>query len=310
MTLPETLARRGIRFRLAGLKLHMNCIFCESRGKPTDTKMRLCIHLGDGWGKCLHCGWKHRYAALPVLKQLGIQTAIEGMRLAPVSETSARVTLPDDFQCLATVEDGDDLEEAACQYVLSRGISRKQIRENNIGVSLTGRFAYRIIFPIYDNKTLVGMNARIFAGTRTPKYLLSKGEKYLYNFRPEAETTVFSEGVIKSLRIARVTKYGSAALLGHNLTDKQLEQIINSACKHVILYSDPDFVGRQGVVHIADKLIEHWKGRVSLVSPVPGPADEVPFRKLRSVLANNVVPYDVEASGIRRKFLLDSGTKN
>jgi hypothetical protein len=253
--------------------------------------MRLCIHLKEGWGRCLHCDWKHRYGAGPLLKQLGIAAAsVEGISQAPAAETEP-VVLPEDFQCLDSVTEDDDLEYTAKHYIQFRGVSRKQIRESNIGVSLTGRYAYRIIFPVYADKVLVGINARIFAGNRTPKYLLSKGEKYLYNFRPEDETVILSEGVIKSLRIARVTEFGSAALLGHSLTDKQMEQIIGSRCKHVILYPDPDSAGMQGVIRVADKLIDHWTGSVSLISPVPGPADELRFGELRHTLTANIIPY-------------------
>ena len=148
--------------------------------------------------------------------------------------------------------------------------------------------AYRIIFPVYVGNRLVGLNGRDFTGSRTPKYLLTEGDKYLYRFDPEADTVILSEGVIKALRLARVTTYCSAALLGHALTDVQSEQIRTSKCRHVILYPDPDPAGLRGVCRIADILCARWNGQVSLVWPVPGPADEVPFAVLRKLLLTNV----------------------
>jgi Toprim domain-containing protein len=290
VTLSEVLTRRGIRFRQSAgdrNKLHVNCCFCQSQGKPADTKQRLCIHSKDGWGKCVSCGWKNRYAIAPVLKQLGIVADVEGAERVHESKQEL-VTLPEDFQLLTKVF--DDLDRTAKQYILKRGITEEQIKENKIGVSYTGRYAYRIIFPIYVDKKLQGINARTFMD-RAPKYLMSRGEKYIYRFDPNAVTCIFSEGVIKALRIDRVTEFGSSALLGHDLTSKQLEQIQNSSCKHVILYPDPDKVGKQGVIKIADKLKENCKVKISVVWPIPGPADEIPLKDLQAVLTQNLIPF-------------------
>jgi DNA primase len=158
------------------------------------------------------------------------------------------------------------------------------------------------VFPIYRDKALLGFNTRDFTSRQTPKYLISKGLiKPLYNFDAKSETVILSEGIIKALRIAQVTNFNSAALLGHDLTDLQLEQIQASQCQHVILYPDLDMVGRRGALCIADKLSEHWNGSVSFVWPISGPADDVALPILKSDISNNRIPY----SGITRcKILL------
>ena len=302
MTLSDLLTRRGIRFRVSGGKIHINCPFCTSRGKPEDTKQRLAIHTKLGWTRCMHCDWSHRYGVKPLLKQLGIVAEITGVKVQEDVKHQEIIRLPEDFQLLTHVS--DDLDKQARKYVLNRGITSEQIEAHQIGVSYVGRFAYRIIFPIYQEHTLVGVNGRDFTGRQKPKYLLTEHiVKPLYNFNPRSETVVFSEGVIKALRIAQVVNkhFNSVSVLGHDLTDLQLEQIQSSQCQHVIIYPDLDIVGRRGALHIADKLSELWHGKVSFVWPVPGAADDVPLPELASVLTGNIIKY----SGVTRcKILL------
>lgn len=295
MTLADALTRRGVRFRVSGGKIHLNCPFCPSRGKPDDFKMRLAVDAKIGWGRCMHCDWKHRYAVKTLLKQLGINAEITGTETQSYVEEKTVVRLPEDFQVLTKVS--EDLERQARKYVLSRGITSEQIRECHIGASYSGRYGYRIVFPIYNGKELLGFNSRDFTGKKTPKYLISKGLiKPLYHFDPNASSVILSEGIIKALRIAQVTDMNSASLLGHNLTDLQLEQIQASQCQHIVLYPDPDTVGRRGMLSVADKLNENWRGRVSFIWPIPGLADEIPLVDLKHSLVENCIKY----SGITR----------
>jgi hypothetical protein len=258
------------------------------------------VHTTQQWGRCFNgkCNWKHRYAIVPVLKQLGISAEVTGVEKAPDSGNFERVEFPKDFQVLTRVY--DDLDCQAKKYILDRGITEEQIRENRIGVSYGGRYAYRILFPVFVDKELKAINARTFTDS-TPKYLNSRGEKYLFRFDPKQEVTILSEGAIKALRIAQVTDSGSASLLGHDLTDIQLQQISESSCKHLVLYPDPDSVGRKGTVHVAEKLVERWKNPVSIVWPVRLPADEAPLEELQALITNNLVPY---TWGTRARLLL------
>lgn len=298
MTLPQALLKRGIRLRVTSeWKVHLNCPFCVERGKPVDTKQRLCIHTRERWGKCVHCGWKSRNAAFPVLRQLGILDHVEGFDREESKGETPPPELPSDFSVLTRVY--DDLDKQARDYLLKRGVTHSQIAECKIGVSYSGRFAYRILFPVWKGSELRGINARSFTDTAGPKYLLNAGEKYLFHFDPDRATTVLSEGCFKALRIARVTEWGSAALLGHDLTDKQLEQIKSSKCERIVLYPDIDDVGRRGFLHVADKLAENWSGEVLFVWPVKLPADDAPLEDLRELLTNPL-SYSLE---VRRSVL-------
>ena len=285
MTFLQALQRRGISFRVHGVnsdKVSFNCPFCQ------DTKKRLCVSLKLGWSRCLHCDWSRRYGVKAILHELNISEEVSGSE--PTVEKQIFIPrLPEDFQRLTKTS--DELDRNARRYLLKRGITALQIREKRIGVTFTGKFRYRIIFPIYEGKQLRGINARDFTDTQKPKYLNSKGDKYLFNFNPEAETVILSEGVIKALRIEQVTEFCSASLLGHDLTESQLLQLQKSKCKHVIIYPDPDSVGKRGAVKVADSLLERWSGKVSFVHPVTEPADDIQLDKLRSLLDNSLIRF-------------------
>ena len=295
MTLADVLTRRGVRFRMSGDKLHLNCPWCLSRGKPADTKMRCCIHTKYGWGKCLHCDWTRRTAIVAVLRQLGINDAVSGAARHTESPEAERVALPADFMPLDASCDGR--ERMAWNYITRRGITPELIETYSIGVSWTRPWQYRVMFPVYADGDLKCINARDFTGHGKPKYLLSRGDKWLAYFDPLSTFCVLSEGVIKALRIGQCLiddectdePACSAALLGHDLTDIQITQIIESNCRTVVLWPDMDLVGRRGFIGIADKLKERWHGEVSVVWPLPGPADDVPLRTIRQALTNIVL---------------------
>ena len=315
MNFAQALIYKGVKFKESGDgRTHIHCPFCIDRGKGEDTGFRLCVHAIQGWGRCLRCDWKHRYAILPVLKQLGMMDdEVEiGASALPPAEPPEPLRLPRDFIRLTSPV--DDLDDRALRYVLKRGITHDQVRRHKIGVSYFGRYAYRIIFPLYVDGKLRGINARDFTGLKEPKYLLSRGEKYLYNFNPKAETVILSEGVIKALRIEQVTHACSASLLGHNLTDTQFRQLKESACRHTIIYPDPlyfasthdtsrisEVASRKGVMEIADRLTEDWTGKVSIVHPVKQPADDAPLPDIKHNLQNLVTEY---GPATRTKLLL------
>ena len=195
--------------------------------------------------------------------------------------------LPKDFQPLDRPM--DDMDRMARRYLVGRGVTAGQIERHGIGCSFGGRYAYRIIFPIWWGNALKMLVCRTFAGGE-PRYLNSRGDKWLYGFNPAEETVVLSEGVFKALRIATATGLGSAALLGHNITPVQLGQLKASSCRKVILWPDPDMAGRLGAVKVADKLMDEWGGDIQVVWPVANPADEMPLKDI-AVVANMARRY-------------------
>lgn len=306
MNFLDALNRSRIRFRRSGGSTndaYLCCPFCRStRGVP-DTEFRLSVNILTGAGHCWHagCGFKSRHAVFAILKELHVDGAfqIEGEEQEPVQQEPIR--LPADFQMLNHAS--DDLDRIALNYLLNRGVTRMQIESNHVGVSYCGRYRYRIVFPVEEGKSLRGIVARDFTGEQTPKYLNSPGDKYMWGFQPDVDTVVLVEGIIKAMRIRTATGQHTAALLGHALVPAQRKQLESSKCQHVVLWPDPDRVGRQGVCKIADDLIGSWPGKVSVVWPVSKPADDMTIPELQSAW-ELVVPY---GWGIDQMICLDTG---
>ena len=288
MTFLDILSRSRIPFHRTGDEVQLCCPFCESqRGEP-DTRFCFSINIRKDVGHCWHadCNYKSRHATAAILRQLRIEASCDRAVDAEEILVEEQVTLPNDFQVL-TAASTDELDQRAYGYLVQRGITPTQITRRKIGVSYCGRYAYRIIVPVWVHGKLKGIVARDFTGRQKPKYLNSRGDKYLYGFDPEQTTCVLVEGVFKALRIERTGKR-AAALLGHSLTPTQLTQLRDSQCRRVILFPDPDKVGRKGVVTIADQLREEWQGEIQVVWPVTVPADEMRLAALAAVTAH---PY-------------------
>jgi len=261
----------------------LKCPFCPEHGNPDDPRFLLAINTATGAGHCWHvgCGFKSRRAVFLTMEKLRRFSPMEASELeAGAPKKLEPVHLPKDFLPLAN-SSSDDLDQLALSYVLSRGVTQAQVRQKHIGVSYQGRYAYRILFPVYSTRKLVGIVARDFTGTHTPKYLNSPGDKWLYNFDPMAEVVMLAEGIIKALRLEQVYNYNCCALLGHSITEIQLTQLREGKCKKIVLFPDPDRAGREGFVKVADKLSEEIRqADVHVIWPVSQPADEMPLKEL------------------------------
>lgn len=272
MTFEEALTRNHVRYKRSGAELQICCLFCHEHGETVDTRFRLWINTGTGAGICYNCRWRSRHAIAAVLRRLKVVDTVQET-LTGEEVVKEPVVLPKDFTLL---RNSDDIDCSAIRYLTKRGVTADQIKRKRIGISYTGKLAYRIVFPVFAQGKLVGYTARAFLSDKPPKYLHSTGSKYLYNFDPKRTTAVLSEGVFKALRLEQaVTGATSAALLGHSLTPIQMEQLRDSAVEEIILYPDPDGAGRMGMFGIGEELITTLKRKVKIVWPVAFPADDL-----------------------------------
>jgi len=284
MTLREVLVRKGIRFFDApNNHISVCCLFCTEMGDSPDERFRLSINLTNGKCICFNCGFKSQSGFRRILYKLRVSGEIMGETTEP-TEQERVVALPDDFQCLSMI--ASDLDEMALKYLRGRGITPRQIRQKNIGISLIGRLAYRIVFPVTYQEELIGVVARDFTKHQEPKYLNSLGRKGLYNVGGYARRVILSEGVFKVLRIERLgTGFASCGLLGRDITDYQIEQLKEMGCKEIVLWPDPDKPGRQGAAKIGARLSEEGF-HVGIVWPLKQAADEEPLDSMEDTWQN------------------------
>jgi len=282
MTIRELLTFRGVRWRRGATPGEINvcCPFCGEK------RFRLGINIERRIGHCFNCDWKSRNAIRLLLRQLNLgDVTISGGDLQEEETGKKELDLPEGFFLLSEIskDDGSPFYDPR-RYLLRRGVSANQIRVHFLGATLLGRFSYRIVIPVHYRRELKGIVARTWLDAE-PKYLNSSGEKALYNLKEKTagQKLVLSEGCFKALAIeAAMPGVCSCAVLGHSITDGQIEQIHDAGFREVIIFSDPDAAGIRGTLMIAEKLLEHCIFP-NIIYPIPeAQADELSPTTIRA----------------------------
>ncbi len=275
MNLKAALRQKGIQFQQGNdaNEIRICCLFCEERGFTKDFRFRLGINVATSKGRCFNCNWASRKA----VASLAYKLKVDGI-VADNSKKEEKIIehkLPEDFEQV-DFDSKDYWHKKALKYLKSRRITAEQIIEHEIGFSLIGKYAHRIVFPVYVKGKLEGIVARSM-GKDEPRYLNSEGRKAIYNY-PEDKfsrlsTVVVTEGIIKSLNIEAIFPgIASIAILGHTLTEYQESVLFNKQIGRLIMWPDPDYQGTSGFLDLAARF-NNIKAPVSL--PWPRPTKQV-----------------------------------
>jgi hypothetical protein len=252
----DALSRRGILFRRNVSKpseITICCLFCG------DSRFRLGINFAKNVGHCFNCSWKSREVLEDISEALTLGVLHAGqddLGLGEVEKRSIpRPSLPEDFVLLSEPP-SDSLARRALNYLLNRKVEPWQIKRKKIGVSFIGRYAYRIVFPVYHGRELKGLVARDFTDMQEPKYLNSAGARAIYGVRVEKKCrAVLCEGIFDCLALERALPtedYDVLALLGHTISELQQEQL--TGYEEIVLWPDADVPGVKGFLDIAKQL--------------------------------------------------------
>lgn len=258
------------------------CMFCEQRGHGPDRKFRLGINIATGQAHCFKCGWKTGDIYRLIAKATG-QRVSQPYKRKPQANEEVDPELPEGFQLIWTGDkqlDTGIIRRRAVDYLLRRGVTRDQARRHKIGFCGTGRYAFRVVFPVYDGKKLLTFIGRDFTGKAEPRFLNLRGAKPLYNLEAlhRVEGTclvVLYEGVFKVL--AGELAYPTAvhmATLGSSISDMQLASL-SKAVAEVVLFPDPNKAGLDGFLKVGHALQAKQFQRLSVAWPLPSrEADE------------------------------------
>lgn len=147
-------------------RMRANCPFCPQRVGKEDHRRSLRVWAGSGWYSCFRCGVKG-YADGRQMQEFGAKEARRS------NETPGP---PPGFYELATHLGADSLR-AAEAHVLGprpggRGLPLDVVREAHVGACVFGRYADRVVVPIFgDEGAWVGFAARDLTGRSAVKYL-------------------------------------------------------------------------------------------------------------------------------------------
>jgi hypothetical protein len=308
-------------------EIYLCCPFCVEEGEPdTDTRFRLGVNVTDFRMHCYNCkkaansdDGSHASYTIRELRralELGMFEAAAA-RKKKKKYIKGDVKLPEDFELVDTLDRHDKLERRAWKLVREKGITKKQIREKEIGYSMVDRFyKYRILIPVMYKGKLMGVVGRDFSGRsektkKCPKYKNSIGKKSCYNVpKKRARKAILIEGCFDALAVERAfeghRKVDSIGSLGDSLTPYQVAQLVKY--EEIALWPDPDRAGVLGFLKMAKPL---WgKVKLSLVIPKfkegefadSRDPDELPKSTIRKRYSRRIAIGDLEMTITRWKL--------
>lgn len=217
--------------------------------------------------------------------------------------------LPEGFEFFFPYLKGH-IRSRGMDYLHGRGVTNAQVRQHRVGFAAVGRYAYRVIFPIYDSKRLMTFIGRDFSGQQDPKFLNRRGAKPLWNSEKLGRfpgcTVVLYEGIFKALAgeraipdelddrpVAVANAVVHAATLGSHITDLQLSQLSPRVISEIILFPDPDRAGLDGFLKVGRALVSRHYKRLSVAWPLPQQeADDMDPAELAECI-NNRQPFNI-----------------
>ncbi len=266
-------------------EIRVCCPFCVQNGQGPDLRFRLGINMRTGQAHCFNCEWKTGDIYKLLARASGVPVRVnDDYYEARDKKKEARV-LPETYSFLGNAPAYESvLGGRATKYLLSRGVSLTQIRKHNIGYCYSGRYSYRVIFPIRRRGKLVTYVARDFTGKQEPRFLNMPGEKPLWNVEElehvarwkEMCNVVLYEGIFKALAgEAALSTLVHVATLGSHMTELQLRDLSPKWVREVTLFPDPNSVGLDGFLEVGHTLVGRGIS-VSVVQPFPfSEADEM-----------------------------------
>lgn len=302
VTFEQLLDAKGIK-HFPGSKageVNVCCPFCN------ETRFRLGVNVISGKAKCFNCDWGSKLNSISkVLAELRIKGESDEQPKQVVEEDYVEINLPEEYERVLPIPRGGDFHRTVQEYLHGRGMNDEQIRKKRVGLCLTGRYAFRIVFPVVTQGELCGFVTRDFTQRQDKPYLNSVGKKALYNLhRKKKDTALLVEGILKCLAAERVLgdEIDCLAVLGKSITDEQIELL--KGYKHIIILPDNDGPGLRGALRMAGKLMEAgFKVSISRLSKKFKDCDEAYMSgniKTIRLVPNNARPMsDLLVSKIR-----------
>jgi hypothetical protein len=189
----------------------------------------------------------------------------------------------------------------ARDYVLSRGITAEQVATWDIGYSLMGRLAGRIVFPIVDSSgRLANYAARTFVNDETrylaadelegPELAAMLGERFWPVITRSARTVVCFEGAVSGLALERAMRRAGlsaelAGLQGSDVANPRRAARL-ATFGRVVCATDPDAAGERAY----EEIVAMVGGKTEVVRlryPSERDAADTPEADLASALAKS-----------------------
>ena len=231
-------------------QMSFDCPSCAEMGKGHG-KHKLSVNYIKNKYRCWVCGHDNnmhgdvpnlikRYGTKSNLKDYELVNPNAFYRKKDINLIPTKVKLPKEFIKLTNSNSDKPYFNDAYIYLKRRGINDDMIKNYNLGYCYKGKYAFRIIFPSYDEfGDLNFFVGRAWASFKSPKYLNPTAEKQLIIFNEhkiEWDSTIYLvEGSFDHLVIPN-----SIPLLGKNISQKLRDLLYNKAKGKIIILLDED----------------------------------------------------------------------
>ena len=238
-----------------GDEIIVDCPICY------DTKKHLYINIVKKVVHCFRCGYsatvkrflRENNLLIGPPENFDILDVLDSgfVSLVKRENEQKNVSLPE-FMDVLDFEDASWLGRIAVQYLKSRGVTDGQIRRHKIGYCYSGKYAGRIIVPIFMFGELVYWIARIIEHPTVRLQVAKHPDRkvlnpsvskrsilFNYDTAKLSDEVVVCEGVFDALAIENVGQ-SAVALLGKEMTDEQAMLLTALNCEKITVCLDAD----------------------------------------------------------------------
>ncbi len=281
MTYLDALAEHGLDpiETSGGSQLAMQCPLCQSNNR------KLYVNAKTGAWLCFVCdesGGPYRLfrevLELDHFQAMRLRQKIDGHDNQPkvlyppetkIAEAPQGIKMPPEIHLLT--DPAAPGQEIFWRYLAHRGVSPRDVERYRMGFALRGRYAYRLIIPVYSERVMWTFVARALFDSE-PKVLYLEGSQTshaLFNIDNIKTSVVFLvEGVFDALKVGDQ----AVASLGTNLSAYQRDLLRRKGVTIIFVLWDGDEPGRHGAARIADQLrAARFDVRVALLPPGQDP---------------------------------------
>ncbi len=252
----EYIKENCLNSTLASREIRLNCPSCD------DYNYHLYYNQVKGAYHCFKCGFSGYLKVNDDFKEEVIEK--KGKKI---------FNLPDGCLPLFEKNKGGKKRKKAMEYILSRGLTSKDIYTYDIHYGAFGELNDRVVFPFFEGNELVYYFARTINNNPIKALNPTDCEKSLFNFdrAKRYNEIVLVEGVFDSI----MTGYDSMALLGKTLTEGNIVslKLYDIDTINIMLDSEKDDPSApESAKELAKKCYHFFKEVVIIYLPFGDPA--------------------------------------
>jgi hypothetical protein len=298
MNIKDFLIKKFPDHRFKGTEFSIRCVNKECEDNYKNNKYKLGINVITGKFHCWRCGLKGSSFSyfLKLINEKPIQ-------IKQVSEIKQRIfnmikfTKTNEKTIINKIELPEHCinpltSNLAMDYLKNRNITKEHINYYDLQYSTMGKFAYRIILPVYDYaKNLIYYQGRhIFNGipkTLNPKIDKSGAIFNYNNISKDKDYLIITEGGFDCMT---VFDSNCIALFGKELTDKQLHKIkLLNWIKRVVIMLDGD--AWEFSLKMAKKL-KKFSYNIGLIKLDDDDPNELGHKEVWNRINNNIIEFN------------------